>query len=75
MPDEHNPLVLNLMVAAPTVLLALFLVTGRAPGRSSWFSRAESPLLYWSMIGFLVVCTAGLWIVLGPALIDADWPR
>ena len=75
MPDTHNPLVLNLMVAAPTLLLALFLVTGRVPGRSGWFSRSDAPVLYWSAIGFLAICTIGLFVTLGPQLIAADWPR
>jgi hypothetical protein len=74
-PDTHNPIVLNLMVAAPTLLLALCLVTGSVPGRSSWFSRATAPVLYWSMIGFLAMCTVGLWVTLGPALIATDWPH
>jgi hypothetical protein len=74
-PDTHNPVVLNLMVAAPTLLLAICLLTGSVPGRSSWFSRADAPVLYWSMIGFLAMCAAGLWIILGPAVIATDWPQ
>lgn len=72
--DTHNPILLNVMVAAPTLMLALVLVSGRAPGRNRWISRDDAPVLYWSAAGFLAVCTVGLWITLGPAVIAADWP-
>src|SRR5580704_6982826 len=51
--DAHNPILLNVMVAAPTLMLALVLVTGRAPGRSRWIARNDAPLLYWSAAAFL----------------------
>lgn len=72
--DTHNPILLNVMVAAPTLMLALVLASGRAPGRNRWISRDDAPVLYWSAAGFLAVCTVGLWITLGPAVIAADWP-
>jgi len=75
MPDAHNPLMLNVMVAAPTLLLAVCLLTGSVPGRTTSFSRASAPVLYWSMIGFLLICTVGLWVTLGPAVLAADWPH
>ncbi|HLK24545.1 MAG TPA: hypothetical protein VKT30_07795 [Caulobacteraceae bacterium] len=75
MPDTHNPLVLNLMVVAPTLLLALLLVSGRAPGRSTFFTREGSPVLYWTAVGFLGLCAIGLWVTLGPAVVAADLPQ
>jgi hypothetical protein len=73
--DAHNPILLNVMVAAPTLMLALVLVTGRAPGRSRWIARNDAPLLYWSAAAFLAVCTVGLWVTLGPAVVAADVVR
>jgi hypothetical protein len=73
--DTHNPILLNVMLAAPTLMLALVLVTGRAPGRSRWMSRNGAPLLYWSAAAFLTVCMVGLWVTFGPGVIAADWPR
>jgi hypothetical protein len=75
LPDTHNPILLNVMVTAPTLMLAIVLVSGRAPGRSRWISRDDTPLLYWSATAFLAVCTVGLWVTLGPAVIAADWGR
>jgi len=73
--DTHNPILLNLVVAAPTLMLAIVLVTARAPGRNRWISRDDAPLLYWSATAFLAVCTVGLWVALGPAVIATDWAR